>query len=139
METAINIGYSCSLLSNAYIQFILDESTPEKISEKIVTFLQDIQVHKKNDPKTRFALIISGDALIHAIKEPISKEVLKVAHVCEAVLCCRVSPKQKSEVVTLVRREVIDLTFTTLLQHSFHELFRQEEEQHWQLVTVPTM
>ncbi len=107
METAINIGYSCSLLSNAYVQFILDESTPEKISEKMVTFLQDIQVHRKTDPKTRFALIMSGDALIHAIKEPISKQVLKVAHECEAVLCCRVSPKQKSEVVTLVRREVI--------------------------------
>ena len=106
METAINIGYSCSLLSNAYIQFILDESTPEEISKKIVTFLQDIQVHRNADNKTRFALVISGDALIHAIKPPISHEVLKVAHECEAVLCCRVSPKQKQEVVTLVRKEV---------------------------------
>ena len=106
METAINIGYSCSLLSNAYIQFILDEATPEETSKKLVTFLQDIQVHRKADSKTKFALVISGDALIHAIKKPISEEVLKVAHDCEAVLCCRVSPKQKQEVVTLVRKEV---------------------------------
>ena len=26
---------------------------------------------------------------------------------CEAVLCCRVSPKQKQEVVTLVREQVL--------------------------------
>lgn len=106
METAINIAYSCSLLSNAYQQFILDESEPKAIGEKLVTFLQDIQVHRKTDPNTRFALVVTGDTLIHAIKEPLSKEVLKVAHNCEAVLCCRVSPKQKQEVVMLVRKEV---------------------------------
>ena len=107
METAINIGYSCSLLSNAYVQFMLDETSPEKIREKLIEYMQDIQVHRKTDPKSRFALILSGDTLIQAIKPPLSLEVLKVAHNCEAVLCCRVSPKQKQEVVTLVRREVI--------------------------------
>ena len=31
---------------------------------------------------------------------------MKLASNCEVVLCCRVSPKQKQEVVSLVRREV---------------------------------
>ena len=30
---------------------------------------------------------------------------------CEAVLCCRVSPKQKQEVVTLVREQVLLFLF----------------------------
>ena len=32
---------------------------------------------------------------------------MNLAVKCEVVLCCRVSPKQKQEVVSLVRREVI--------------------------------
>ncbi len=31
---------------------------------------------------------------------------MELASSCEAVLCCRVSPKQKQEVVTLVRKNV---------------------------------
>ena len=31
---------------------------------------------------------------------------MELASACEAVLCCRVSPKQKQEVVTLVRKHV---------------------------------
>ena len=34
---------------------------------------------------------------------------MELASICEAVLCCRVSPKQKQEVVTLVREQVISL------------------------------
>ena len=32
---------------------------------------------------------------------------MEVLEKCETVICCRVSPKQKQEVVVLVRREVI--------------------------------
>lgn len=52
-----------------------------------------------------FALVISGDALIHAINEPYSKKVMTIAEKCNSVIACRVSPKQKQEVVSLVRRE----------------------------------
>lgn len=31
---------------------------------------------------------------------------MDLAECCEAVLCCRVSPKQKQEVVSLVRQQV---------------------------------
>lgn len=51
------------------------------------------------------ALIISGDALFHALKPGISGLVMKIAEECQAVLCCRVSPKQKQDVVQLVRKE----------------------------------
>ena len=32
---------------------------------------------------------------------------MEVASLCEVVLCCRVSPKQKQEVVSLVRTQVL--------------------------------
>ena len=31
---------------------------------------------------------------------------MEISEVCDAVLACRVSPKQKEEVVSLVRKEV---------------------------------
>lgn len=78
----------------------------------------------------KYALIVSGDALIHALKPAISLKVslkinkiiknnnskktnfklMEIASFCEAVLCCRVSPKQKQEVVSLVRQQVEILT-----------------------------
>lgn len=54
----------------------------------------------------RNALVITGDALIHAMTTDLSKELMKICDKCEAVVCCRVSPKQKQEVVSLVRKEV---------------------------------
>lgn len=52
------------------------------------------------------ALIISGDALFHALKPTISSKVTYIGERCSVVLCCRVSPKQKQDVVALVRKEV---------------------------------
>jgi phospholipid-transporting ATPase len=52
------------------------------------------------------ALIISGDALLHALKPAISSKVTSIGDLCSVVLCCRVSPKQKQDVVALVRKEV---------------------------------
>jgi len=54
----------------------------------------------------KFALIVSGDALIQAMKEPLSSQMMEIANVCDAVICCRVAPKQKAEVVQLVRKTV---------------------------------
>lgn len=39
------------------------------------------------------ALIITGDALIHGLEKEIAQEIVKITKHCEAVLCCRVSPK----------------------------------------------
>ena len=39
------------------------------------------------------ALIITGDALIYALKPNIAQKIVKITEYCRAVLCCRVSPK----------------------------------------------
>jgi len=40
------------------------------------------------------------------MKEPLSVQMMNIANICDAVLCCRVAPKQKAEVVQLVRKTV---------------------------------
>ncbi|KZT54419.1 phospholipid-translocating P-type ATPase [Calocera cornea HHB12733] len=51
-----------------------------------------------------FSLVIDGSGLAEALAEDWSKEMLlQVSTRCEAVVCCRVSPKQKAQIVHLVK------------------------------------
>ncbi|CAJ0646898.1 15636_t:CDS:2 [Entrophospora sp. SA101] len=51
-----------------------------------------------------YALVIDGVALTHALKESFSKKLLlNLACRCKGVICCRVSPLQKAQVVELVK------------------------------------
>jgi len=53
------------------------------------------------------ALVIEGAALKHMLGDPELEEILfSVAQTCEAVIACRVSPKQKALLVNLVRNNV---------------------------------
>ncbi|KAJ1926427.1 phospholipid transporting ATPase [Tieghemiomyces parasiticus] len=49
------------------------------------------------------ALVIDGDSLKHALDPAREKLFLQVAQMCEAVICCRVSPLQKALVVRCVK------------------------------------
>ncbi|KAI9630517.1 hypothetical protein KEM48_013887 [Puccinia striiformis f. sp. tritici PST-130] len=52
-------------------------------------------------------LVIDGASLNHALEEPFTREaLLELATRCAAVVCCRTSPKQKSEIVRLVKEGI---------------------------------
>ncbi|VTJ55228.1 Hypothetical predicted protein, partial [Marmota monax] len=55
---------------------------------------------KEND----LALIIDGETLKYALRFEIQKKFLDLALSCRAVLCCRLSPLQKAEIVDLVKK-----------------------------------
>ncbi|KRW99063.1 P-type ATPase, cytoplasmic domain N [Pseudocohnilembus persalinus] len=73
----------------------------------------DSEDEEEIENKTEYALLITGDALIQ-IMEPSNEimldQIMKIAHKCKAVMCCRVSPKQKQEVVTMVRNALPKVT-----------------------------
>lgn len=48
-------------------------------------------------------MVIDGQTLQHALDPARSQRLLQVAQRCAAVICCRVSPLQKAQVVTLVK------------------------------------
>ncbi|TRY82760.1 hypothetical protein DNTS_020637 [Danionella cerebrum] len=50
-----------------------------------------------------FALVISGHSLAHALEADMEQEFLETACACRAVICCRVTPLQKAQVVELVK------------------------------------
>lgn len=101
IETAVNIGYSCNLLSNDMVQITIQGIRTQEVKQEIIAAQQTIKV--ANTAK-KFALIVSGEALIKALNPELTQELMTVADKCQAVICCRVSPQQKAEVVQMVRK-----------------------------------
>ncbi|KAJ3291854.1 hypothetical protein HK104_005773, partial [Borealophlyctis nickersoniae] len=52
-----------------------------------------------------YGLVIDGDSLRYALENPGNRELfLRLGTRCKSVVCCRVSPKQKAQVVRLVQK-----------------------------------
>ncbi|XP_067313404.1 probable phospholipid-transporting ATPase IA isoform X5 [Pseudorasbora parva] len=107
-ETAINIGHSCKLLTKNMGLLVINEDTLDGTRETLshhCGILGDA-MHKEND----FALIIDGKTLKYALTFGARQYFLDLALSCKAVICCRVSPLQKSEVVEMVKKQVKVIT-----------------------------
>ncbi|KAK9088134.1 hypothetical protein Scep_027216 [Stephania cephalantha] len=121
-ETAINIGFACSLLKHDMKQFhlCLGKEGKRRIQEWITDMKEDILlqiktayqfIHEESKRNVPFALIIDGEALEHALRSDVKEHFLRLAADCASVICCRVSPKQKA----LVTRSVKEYTGGTIL------------------------
>ncbi|XP_030549237.1 probable phospholipid-transporting ATPase 5 [Rhodamnia argentea] len=114
-ETAINIGFACSLLRQDMAQFHLSSvkdsgcgnqseailAAKKALVSQIESFSQGIQVeNKKHMP---FALVVDGQALEIALRSDVKDQFLRLAVECSSVICCRVSPKQKALITRLVK------------------------------------
>ncbi|CAF1628478.1 unnamed protein product, partial [Adineta ricciae] len=107
-ETAINIGYSCKLLSNQMLNLTLDEANLEDTQRQLRQHCQQFgDSLRKENPAS---LVIEGQTLKYALQAPCRQDFLDLAISCKTVICCRVSPKQKAEVVELVKRSVDAIT-----------------------------
>uniref|UniRef100_A0A7N8XSU8 Phospholipid-transporting ATPase n=1 Tax=Mastacembelus armatus TaxID=205130 RepID=A0A7N8XSU8_9TELE len=107
-ETAINIGHSCKLLTKNMGMLVINEDTLDGTRETLSRhcgMLGDA-LYKEND----FALIIDGKTLKYALTFGVRQYFLDLALSCKAVICCRVSPLQKSEVVEMVKKQVKVIT-----------------------------
>ncbi|KXS16560.1 phospholipid-translocating P-type ATPase [Gonapodya prolifera JEL478] len=123
METAINIAFSCNLLdkemtlimirgpSGSGAEDIQNETRPirQQVASALATYFTKParswfgRSDSQCDPPQKRALIIDGYALKHALEPKTKAMLLELACRCTAVVCCRVSPLQKAEVVRLVK------------------------------------
>ncbi|GKB34408.1 probable phospholipid-transporting ATPase 4, partial [Tanacetum coccineum] len=112
METAINIGFACSLLRQGMKQIcistnvdMLAENSKKAVKENIVLQITNASqmVKLEKDPHAAFALIIDGKTLTYALEDDLKYQFLHLAVDCASVICCRVSPKQKALVTRLVK------------------------------------
>lgn len=121
METAINIGFACSLLRQGMTQIIVTLEQPDIIAlekngdkqaiakaskQRVMDQIED--GIEKIPPSTQtstasFALIIDGKSLTYALEDDVKFKFLDLAIKCASVICCRSSPKQKALVTRLVK------------------------------------
>ncbi|XP_062992468.1 phospholipid-transporting ATPase IA isoform X1 [Elgaria multicarinata webbii] len=103
-ETAINIGHSCKLLRKNMGLLVINEGSLDATRETLSHHCSTLgdALRKEND----FALIIDGKTLKYALTFGVRQYFLDLALSCKAVICCRVSPLQKSEVVEMVKKQV---------------------------------
>ncbi|XP_052498231.1 phospholipid-transporting ATPase VD [Budorcas taxicolor] len=128
-ETAVNIAYACKLLEPNDKLFILNTESKNACEMLMDTILKELQKKNPASPEQaslsaglhqppptlqgsglRAALIITGKTLEFALQESLQKQFLELTACCQAVVCCRATPLQKSEVVKLVRSHLRVMT-----------------------------
>ena len=104
IETAINIGFSCRLLDQEMEMFIIDATSTKEIYKQLQEFNEhDVEIGMSREK----AVVIGGESLGKILQAEGKNAVLidlfiKLTDSATSVLCCRVSPKQKAEVVRLI-------------------------------------
>jgi phospholipid-translocating P-type ATPase (flippase) len=108
-ETAINIGFACDLL-NSQMGILLIEG--DNKSEVYASLKKSYDLALEAiDRHATIGLVVNGDRL-HIIfeDEELKQLFLKLGMLCRSVVCCRVSPKQKSDIVLLVKENLVAVT-----------------------------
>ena len=102
-ETAINIGFACSLLASDMQLVILDSEDPEELEQIVRDALS-------TPSERRLALVANGSSLYYLLQEKNSDLFLTLTKRCKSVICCRVSPLQKKMVVSTIRNKTGAIT-----------------------------
>ncbi|XP_078483952.1 phospholipid-transporting ATPase ID [Ciona intestinalis] len=132
-ETAVNIGYSCNMLTEEMKNvFVISKHEEEEVENEIENALKKIHSLGVTNPSFvdneqlgqeqtvpvkenqisaesnkvfgSNGLVINGHSLVHALHEDLKHKFLELATHCSAVICCRATPIQKARVVELVKK-----------------------------------
>ncbi|KAK6252623.1 hypothetical protein QUC31_014343 [Theobroma cacao] len=131
METAINIAYACNLLNNEMKQFIISSDTDairaveergdqveiarfikEEVKKQLKKCLDEAQQYFNTVSGPKLALIIDGKCLMYALDPSLRIMLLTLSLNCSSVVCCRVSPLQKAQVTSLVKKGARKITLS---------------------------
>eukprot|EP01135_Chromosphaera_perkinsii_P005822 Nk52_evm11s367 gene=Nk52_evmTU11s367 len=102
-ETAINVGFACRLLNDKMTILVCNSETRSEARDYITGKLEELSAFmgKQNDG---LALVIDGHTLGLILESELELDFLRLAKMCKSVVCCRVSPLQKAQVVRLMKR-----------------------------------
>uniref|UniRef100_A0A452RGP5 Phospholipid-transporting ATPase n=1 Tax=Ursus americanus TaxID=9643 RepID=A0A452RGP5_URSAM len=97
-ETAVNIGYSCKMLTDDMTEvFVVTGHTVLEVRE-------ELRAHGCISPSQENGALSGSVFQAHALEADMELEFLETACACKAVICCRVTPLQKAQVVELVKK-----------------------------------
>jgi len=99
-ETAIEIGKSCNLIDEATMELtILTSKTKKELDMRLTDAIMRQQTTAKR------SIVIDGPTLAFVFSsENLQRKFFNFGCQAASVICCRVSPKQKSDVVGLAKK-----------------------------------
>uniref|UniRef100_A0A8D1K5A6 Phospholipid-transporting ATPase n=1 Tax=Sus scrofa TaxID=9823 RepID=A0A8D1K5A6_PIG len=126
-ETAVNIAYACNIFHDEMDGIFIVEGKDNETVQQELRSARDqmkpgcllesdpINSYLATKPKMPFripeevpngtyGLVISGYSLAHALEGNLQLDLLRTACMCKGVICCRMTPLQKAQVVELVKR-----------------------------------
>ncbi|XP_040102818.1 phospholipid-transporting ATPase FetA-like [Oryx dammah] len=126
-ETAVNIAYACNIFEDEMDEIFIMEgnngetvggelrSAREKMKPGSLLETDPVNSYLATKPQPPFkipeevpngsyGLIINGYSLAHALEGNLELELLRTACMCKGVICCRMTPLQKAQVVELVKK-----------------------------------
>ncbi|XP_050456062.1 phospholipid-transporting ATPase IF-like isoform X4 [Cataglyphis hispanica] len=98
-ETAENIAFLCGhFKKGTEVLRLMEETSGQSCFLILTTFDRKIKL----EPHKQYGLIIDGTSMAATLRN--CPELLKsIGMACEAVVCCRLTPLQKSEIVHLIK------------------------------------
>lgn len=113
-ETAVNIGYACRLLEDE--DLVINMSCRSKITCTSILdcTLEEVRRYSEDprnvDTAPAISLVIDGRTLAISMSPDLRERFVDLAKRCRSVLCCRVTPLQKSAVVKMIREKLKVMT-----------------------------
>jgi magnesium-transporting ATPase (P-type) len=98
IETAMNIGVSAGLLDSTMAQHIVEETQ----ADELMASLTQVKERVYNPPNSvmKQAIIVAGSSLVAIdADENLRNLFLQSSDKVDVVLACRVSPKQKADMI----------------------------------------
>uniref|UniRef100_A0A452TLB3 Phospholipid-transporting ATPase n=1 Tax=Ursus maritimus TaxID=29073 RepID=A0A452TLB3_URSMA len=123
-ETAVNIAYACNIFGDEMDgMFIVEGKNDETVRQELRNKMKPESLLESDPintylttkpqmpfrvpeevPNGNYGLIINGYSLAYALEGNLELELLRTACMCKGVICCRMTPLQKAQVVELVKR-----------------------------------
>uniref|UniRef100_A0A383WKY7 Phospholipid-transporting ATPase n=1 Tax=Tetradesmus obliquus TaxID=3088 RepID=A0A383WKY7_TETOB len=127
VETAISIAYSCRLFTEdmGLVEFREaelagavgeDDQHPnvgviqQVLAKKLAEVRQQNKLMQVVEGHTNCGIVIEGGALHYALHKACQDALMDLCKECRAVVCCRVTPKQKAEVTGMVKQKAQAIT-----------------------------
>uniref|UniRef100_A0A6Q2Z969 Phospholipid-transporting ATPase n=1 Tax=Esox lucius TaxID=8010 RepID=A0A6Q2Z969_ESOLU len=110
-ETAINIACACRLLRST--DHLLTANCGSKVDVILLFYITSSPFKFRShatDVTSGFAMVVDGCTLDFALQDDLKDNFLELSQHCRAVICCRSTPLQKSQVVRLVRDKLRVMT-----------------------------
>lgn len=108
IETAVNIGYSCRLLQEKTSLIYL--TNKDNLNDLLEQHCNSLNSLNDGDRLIDIGLIIDANVLSTLLLPDNCENFIRLALICRTVICCRATPKNKAELVELIKNRTKEIT-----------------------------